>query len=178
MFAAASALRTGRILRFLRLMYFIPNIDHLLQGVGRAIRASFGIFAALGLLNIILALVATILFADTSPKHFGNPIKSAYSLFKVFTIEGWYEIPEEVEATKGKDSWQAKATTLYITMVLIGGGILGMGLANAVFVDEMTADNTKKAEDLILALHQEVKELRAEMNDYKTLQQHEKRKTT
>ena len=47
---------------------------------------------------------------------------------------------------------------------MLAGGILGLSLANAVFVDEMTADNTAKAEQLILELKEEIKSLRKDLN--------------
>lgn len=51
--------------------------------------------------------------------------------------------------------------------VLIGG-ILGLSLANAVFVDEMTADNTKKAEEMIMELKEEIEKLRFEVKKLNT----------
>ena len=152
-FASASVLRAGRLLRFLRLLKFIPNADHLLRGVSRACKASIGVFLALAILNITLALTATMLFGKISPEHFGDPLKSAYSLLKMFTIEGWYEIPDTV-ADKHPNLWLSTVLRIYaITTVLIGG-ILGMGLANAIFIDEMTSDNNEKLEEKIDKLQQ------------------------
>jgi voltage-gated sodium channel len=161
-FVAASILRASRAFRFFRLMKFIPNIERLLAGVNRAIRASCGIFIALAILNVILALIATIAFGEISQEHFGNPLRSSYSLLKIFTVEGWYEIPEAI-ATQTNQT-VAHALHGFVIVAVIIGGILGMGLANAVFVDEMTADNTQKVEQMVAAMHEEIKTLRREMN--------------
>lgn len=121
--------------------------------MSRACKASIGVFLALAILNITLALTATMLFGKISPEHFGDPLKSAYSLLKMFTIEGWYEIPDTV-ADKHPNLWLSTVLRIYaITTVLIGG-ILGMGLANAIFIDEMTSDNNEKLEEKIDKLQQ------------------------
>ena len=41
----------------------------------------------------------------------------------------------------------AGATRVYFIIVVLTGGIFGMSLANAVFVDEMTSDNTQLVEE-------------------------------
>lgn len=43
----------------------------------------------------------------------------------------------------------------FIVSVMIGG-ILGVSLANAVFVDEMTVDNTYRLERMVSKMHQEM----------------------
>jgi voltage-gated sodium channel len=153
-----SVLRTGRLLRFLRLLKFIPNSDHLAKGILRASKASVGIFLALGLVNITLAMLATMFFGQLSPEHFGNPLKSSYTILKMFTIEGWYEIPEEIAANH-PETWIANSLKAYAILTVLIGGILGMGLANAVFIDEMTADNNEKLEETIELLNKKIDQI-------------------
>lgn len=141
-----SVLRAGRLLRFLRLLKFIPNSDHLAKGIARATKASVGIFIALGLFNITLSILATMFFGGLSPEHFGDPLRSSYTLLKMFTIEGWYEIPEEV-SRENPDLLLASSLRVYAILTVLLGGILGMGLANAVFIDEMTADNNESLQE-------------------------------
>jgi len=93
-YAIAPLLRMGRFLRFIRVMRFVPNAAHIWKGVVRALQASVGVFMVLFGLNLILAMGANLLFGHSLPEYFGNPIISAYTLFKVFTVEGWYEIPD------------------------------------------------------------------------------------
>ncbi len=140
-----SVLRAGRLLRFLRLLKFIPNSQHLAIGIIRATKASVGIFIALALINITLAILGTMFFSQISPEHFGNPLKSSYTLLKLFTIEGWYEIPEEI-GEASPESYLIPALKIYAIATVLVGGILGMGLANAIFIDEMTSDNTERIE--------------------------------
>jgi voltage-gated sodium channel len=165
--SSASVLRAGRLLRFLRLLKFIPNSEHLLRGITRATKASVGVFLALGVLNITLALTATMLFSSISPENFGNPLKSSYSLLKMFTIEGWYEIPDTI-AQEQPDQWLGTALRLYAIATVLIGGILGMGLANAVFIDEMTSDNTEGLEKKIDYLVSQIDDIQKKIEGIKS----------
>lgn len=163
-FTFASVLRISRIFRSARLLRFIPNSDHLAAGIGRSLKASLGILIALVMLNLSLALAATMLFGQLSPEHFGNPIKSSYSLLKIFTVEGWYEIPEEVN-DNGGDPNLIHFLHGFAIFAVLAGGIFGLSLANAVFVDEMTADNTQKVENMVANLHEEIRQLREDLKN-------------
>jgi voltage-gated sodium channel len=156
------ALRLGRLFRLFRLMHFIPNRAHLWTGVKRALKASVGIFLALLIINLVFSLGATQLFGRIVPEHFGNPALSTYSLFRVFTIEGWYEIPDAI-AARAPHAVVGVLARLYFMGAVLIGGIFGVALANAVFVDEMTIDNNDDLERKIDALVDEVRSLRTEL---------------
>jgi voltage-gated sodium channel len=167
-FALILILRLGRLFRLFRVLRFIPNLDHLVTGVRRALRASIGVFLALLLINLILAVMATLLFRDLDPEHFGDPISSGYSIFQVFTVEGWNDIAENLETraaeTKSTNPKLLIAGTriFFVAAVLIGG-ILGLSLANAVFVDEMMMDNTEILERKVDSLSEEIRRLREDL---------------
>jgi voltage-gated sodium channel len=158
-FAAILILRLGRLLRLFRLMRFIPNRDHLAKGIGRALRASIGVFFSIFIVNVIFAVGATILFGSYAPEHFGDPFLAIYSTFKVFTVEGWYEIPDQI-ALSADSLFIASAARLYFVLTVVVGGILGLSLANAVFIDEMTMDNNNELERKIDLLSVEIRELK------------------
>jgi voltage-gated sodium channel len=164
-FANVLVLRLGRIFRLFRVLRFIPNLDHLLVGIRRALRASVGVFLALFLINFIFAMGATVMFKKTAPELFGNPVMSCYSMFKVFTVEGWYEIPDQLaaraEVTANKPL-EIGIRLYFVASVLIGG-IFGFSLANAVFVDEMMMDNTSNLESKVDQLSEQIRQLRAEL---------------
>jgi voltage-gated sodium channel len=166
-------LRLGRIFRLFRVLRFIPNLDHLVLGIRRALRASVGVFLGLFLINFILAMMATLLFRDVDPVRFGNPLRSSYSIFQVFTVEGWNEIPEQLaeQASLRFDEGRidnphtiSTVAKAFFLIAVIIGGILGLSLANAVFVDEMMMDNTKELEDRVDRLTDEIRRLRRELN--------------
>ncbi len=158
-FAIILVLRLGRLFRLFRLLSFVPNRDHLMDGIVRALKASIGVFLALFLVNVILALGATYLFGDAAPEYFGNPLLSCYSLFKVFTLEGWYEIPDAIVDRTDMPVWAVVVRGYFVICVLVGG-ILGLSLANAVFVDEMMMDNTADLEAKVDRLSEQVEELK------------------
>ena len=63
-FAFVLILRLGRLFRLFRVLRFIPNLDHLVLGIRRALRASVGVFLGLLLINLILAVMATLFFSQ------------------------------------------------------------------------------------------------------------------
>ena len=154
--------RLGRFLRFSRLMRFVPNASEIGRGVLRSLRASVAVFVVLFVLNLILAMGANYLFGDLAPEYFGDPLIAFYSLFKVFTVEGWYEIPELLVA-RGEGLFWAFLVRIYFVASVLIGGLLGLSLANAVFVDEMTADNNREVERMVRELHEELRAFREEM---------------
>lgn len=162
-YAIAPLLRMGRFMRFIRVMRFVPNAAHIWIGVVRALKASVGVFMVLLGLNLILAMGANLLFGSSMPQYFGNPIISAYTLFKVFTIEGWYEIPDLL-AENGAPLSQVWGMRIYFMITVLVGGILGLSLANAVFVDEMTTDNNDELEAMVVELRQELQNFRQEFH--------------
>lgn len=134
------AFRLLRVLRILRFMRFIPNIKQMIAGIQRAFRASIFVFAALLIYNVLLAILSTYLFHVEDPEHFSNPFRALFSIFQIFTLEGWYEIPNAIEAAN-PGSWKAAFARVFFLLVVLTGGIFGFSIVNAIFVDEMVQDN-------------------------------------
>ena len=109
--------------------------------------------------NFVLGLTACYLFRHTGSPYFADPLTSMYSVFKVFTVEGWYEIPDSVAASA--DDGTGFFIRAFFVFAVLTGGILGFSLANAVFVDEMIVDNTDELERKIELMHEEIAEARA-----------------
>ena len=161
-FSIFFVLRLGRLMRFFRVIRFIPNAEKIFSGVMRSLKASVGIFIILFILNLAFALGATLLFRDLAPDYFGNPLTSTYTLFKVFTIEGWFDIPDML-VERGASGTMIVIVRLYFVAAVLIGGLLGLSLANAVFVDEMTADNTDRVEAMVSRLHERVDDMHGAM---------------
>jgi len=160
-FGAILVLRTGRLLRFFRLLRFIPDVDRLQVGIRRGLKASIGVLVALALYNWALGLTACYLFGDAFPEHFGDPFRAVYSIFKVFTVEGWYELPELM--TGNETSLGSWAIRVFFVFAVSTGGLLGLSMANAVFVDEMVMDNNQKLEEDVEKMRESVVSLREDM---------------
>lgn len=152
--------RMFRLLRMFRFLKFIPNMAHIMKGVGRAAKASIFVFIALIFLNFMFGLFTCHMFGDLAPEKFGDPFTSMYSIFQMFTVEGWYEMPQAIEGKLGSP-WLEGITKIYFIMIVLAGGIMGMSLVNAIFVDEMTMDNNDDLETKVDELQTQIAELKS-----------------
>ena len=139
--------RVMRVFKSFRFLKFIPGIDHLIRGIQRALKASIIVMLGFVVYIFIVGIFSFYLFKENSPEFFGNPLISLYSTFKIFTIEGWFEIPEKV--TTGFLPLSAFFTYIYFIFVVLSGGILGLSLVNSIFVDAMVSDNNDHLEKKI-----------------------------
>lgn len=152
-------LRLFRLVRLIRFFSFVPHLAMIMDGLIRALRASVFVLVALFFLNFMLAIFTCHFYGEVAPEYFGNPLISSYSIFQMFTIEGWNEIPALI-ATRMNNSFLIGAMRFYFVIVVLFGGILGMSMANAIFVDEMTMDNTRQLEEKIDGLQAQMEELK------------------
>ncbi len=152
--------RVLRVFKSFRFLKFIPGMDHLVNGISRALRSSVIVLMGFAIYIFIIGIFSFYLFKESSPAHFGDPLNSLYSIFKIFTVDGWYEIPEQL--TKNYSSTTSFITYLYFIFVVITGGIFGLSLVNSIFVDAMVSDNNDELEKKIDRLTQKVEELIAD----------------
>lgn len=132
-------LRVLRVFRFFRVVHFFPNFSQIALGFARAIKQSYAVFIGFFLLILVFAMISCSLFKAVAPEFFATPTDAIYSIFRLFTIEGWYEIPDSV-AMQLPQGW-ARATRVYFCLLLVLGGVIGLSLVNSVFVDAMVSDN-------------------------------------
>ncbi|MBP3757996.1 MAG: ion transporter [Prevotella sp.] len=157
------SLRTLRAFKSFRLLKFIPNIGNLLNGIRLAFKASFLVAIGLIVLLLVVSILTTFLFGKAAPEYFGNPALSVYSIFRLFTIEGWYEMPEAI-ATKGGTT-MAVFARIYFSLLLFFGGIIGMSLVNSIFVDTMAADNNDEVLEKLSQLERKLDRMQEEQPD-------------
>jgi voltage-gated sodium channel len=132
----------------LKILGILKNGENLLLGIGRALKSSYVILLLFILINFILSTIAFHLFHEKSP-DFENPLAALYSVFKIFTVEGWYEIPEQISMHYG--FWGGWFVRLFFIVILFIGGIFGLSIVNAVFVEGMVNnDNTDNKLDEVL----------------------------
>ena len=153
-------LRLLRTLRFLRVLHFFPNFDQIAKGFKLAVKQSYGILLCFLVLIIVFGLVNCSLFKDVAPAYFATPLDSIYSVFRICTIEGWYDIPDTIAAATSPAI--GRIVRFYFCLLLVFGGIIGMSFINSVFVDAMVADNNddvlKKLDDLEKKIDELLKE--------------------
>lgn len=155
--------RVLRVFKSFRFLKFIPGIEDLFKGVQRALKSSIVVIFGFAIYIFIIGIFSCYLFKDIAPDYFSNPIVSFYSTFKIFTIEGWYEIPEQLSANLSKPL--AFFSYLYFIFVLLSGGIFGLSLVNSIFVDAMVADNNDNLERKVDDLNKKITELINQKNN-------------
>ncbi|MDX2305209.1 MAG: ion transporter [Microscillaceae bacterium] len=165
-FSLLLILRALRVAKFFRFLKFVPNLNEILNGVGRALKASVFVLIAFFMYNIIISLFTCYLFKDIAPEYFGNALIACYSVFKMFTLEGWYEIPEQIAARSGSFHLEF-FTKFYFIFIVVTGGVFGLSIVNAIFVDEMVSDNNNELESRISKLEGKIDLLIAKLNHAK-----------
>ncbi|MCD7963894.1 MAG: ion transporter [Rikenellaceae bacterium] len=137
-------IRVLRVFKSFRLIRFVPNIKGIIAGVKRALKSSYIVIMAFSLLLFISAILTCSLFKDVAPEYFNTPLDSMYSVFRIFSVEGWTDIPDLI-ATRTIPI-VGFLTKVYFVVLLFAGGILGMSLINSIFVDAMISPNSDKLE--------------------------------
>ena len=149
--------RVMRVFKSFRFLKFVPGIEHLIIGIKRALKASIIVFFGLVIYIFIIGIFSFYLFKESAPEYFNNPMTSLYSTFKIFTVEGWFEIPEQI--TNNYSVTMAFFTYFYFIFVLLTGGIFGLSLVNSIFVDAMVSDNNDELEKKIDNLDKKITKL-------------------
>ena len=153
-------LRLLRTFRFLRVLHFFPNFPQIIKGFKLAIKESYAILLCFLVLIVVFGLINCSLFKDLAPAYFATPLDSIYSVFRICTVEGWYDIPDAI--SQATSPAIGSIVRFYFCLLLIMGGIIGMSFINSVFVDAMVADNNddvlKKLDELEQKLDQLLKE--------------------
>ncbi len=147
-FSALLTIRLVRIFRFFRVLHFFPNISQIGRGFRNALSQSWAVLASFLILIIIFGLINCSLYGSVCPEYFSTPQDSIYSVFRIATVEGWYEIPDAITAVTSP--FIGHLSRIYFCILLLSGGIIGMSLINSIFVDAMVEDNN---DDIKLQLH-------------------------
>ncbi len=158
--------RILRVFKAFRFFKFIPNIGELVSGVQRALKASVFVLLGFIIYIFIIGILSFYLFQNSNTEYFSSPAISLYSTFKIFTVEGWFEIPEAISIN------YSETTTffiyLYFIFVVITGGIIGLSLVNSIFVDSMISDNNDELEKKIDNLDSKISEILTKINNNET----------
>jgi voltage-gated sodium channel len=143
--------RVVRIFKSIRLIRFVPDVASIISGVRQAVKASYIVAIAFVILLFIVSTLTCAIFRNIAPEYFETPVTSLYSIFRLFTVEGWYEIPDLI-AERVESATVAFFVKLYFVVFLFAGGVLGLSIINSIFVDAMVSDNNdelnRKIDDL------------------------------
>lgn len=154
-------LRVLRVFKSFRLFRFVPNIASILSGVQRAIKASYMVITAFLVMMFVISILSCSLFKEIAPEYFDNPMNSLYSIFRVFSADGWHEIPDLISSrTSNVGGFLAK---IYFVAILFVGGTLGMSLINSIFVETMISGSSLELSNRVEQLNQKIDRLVREL---------------
>jgi voltage-gated sodium channel len=158
--------RILRVFKAFRFFKFIPNVGELVKGVQRALKTSIFIIIGFAIYIFIIGIFSFYLFQNSQTEFFSTPTISLYSTFKIFTIEGWFEIPEMISANYSKSA--TFFIYLYFIFVVVTGGIIGLSLVNSIFVDSMVSDNNDDIEQKIDNLDDKLNDIIKKLDNHET----------
>lgn len=156
-------LRLLRVLRIFRIFHFFPNITQIADGFNRAIKQSRAILLSFIIIILITGLINCCIFKNLVPEYFSTPLNSIYTIFRIFTVEGWYEIPDAISEVT--NPFWGNISRLYFCLLLCGGGIIGMSFINSVFVDAMAEDNNDDIKAQLSKIEKKLDELQKQLED-------------
>lgn len=159
--SAILALRLLRIFRIFRIFHFFPNINSISNGLKKALEQSRAVIIGFIIIIMIFGLINCGLFKNIVPEYFGTPSKSIFTVFRIFTIEGWYEIPNDIAAATSPII--GKISRLYFCLLLCGGGIIGVSFINSVFVDAMAEDNNDDVKEQLKRMEKQLEDIQKEL---------------
>lgn len=150
-------LRILRVFRFFRAVRIFPDFAIIAKHFWQALQQTFGIFSCYFIVIVILALICCCFLKESTPEYFATPLQSIYSIFRLCTGEGWYEIPDAVAVT-ATPLW-GHLLKLFFCLLLIGGGIIGLSLINSIFVDAMVSDNNDDVKAQLARMEEKIDKL-------------------
>ncbi len=156
-------LRVYRLFRFFRLVHIFPNFTVIANNFKLALEQSRAIMMGFGVLIITFAMIGSCLFSDEAPEYFGTPLDGIYSTFRLFTIEGWYEIPDTIAERMNSSFW-GHLVRFYFCALLVIGGVIGMSLINSIFVDAMVSDNNDDVKEQLSRMESKIDRLVDELD--------------
>lgn len=149
-----------RLFRCFRLYKIIPNYSSLIKNFKVAIKASIGLIFGMAICMVILGIILCNVYKDIAPEYFNTPGESIYNVFRLISIEGWYDIPNDIA-----DKMVANPVLYYITkylfVIIVFMGILGLSFVTSIFSDKMAEDNN----DEVMKKLNEIERLLKERNE-------------
>ena len=155
-FSILFTFRLLRALRLFRLVHIFPDLNKLLVGLRKALRKSGSVLIGFVILIAIFGLINCSLFKEAAPQYFSTPRQAIYTMFRIVTVEGWYEIPDAIASATSPII--GHFSRFYFCILLSIGGILGLSFINSVFVDAMVEDNNDDVKEQLRDFENEVKE--------------------
>jgi voltage-gated sodium channel len=136
MFAGFTALRSLRIFKFLRIIEYIPDGKRISKQMFKALKSIFFIIFSFFIYSTIICLISVSLFKPYAPYYFNNAFDSFFTIFKIFSGDGFTDVVGEIEQNASHSF--IYFTKFYFVFIVFSGSILGLSLINSIFIDQMS----------------------------------------
>jgi voltage-gated sodium channel len=164
-FAGFAVLRSLRIFKLLRIIEYIPEGKRISTQLYKALKSISFIIFAFFIYTTIVSLISVTLFRHAAPMYFQNAFESFFTIFKVFSGDGFSDIIAVIQASSTEIF--TSFSKFYFVGVVFSGSILGLSLINSVFIDQMNQVSKKsETED-----RSQMKVLKKDIEDLKIKQQ-------
>jgi voltage-gated sodium channel len=146
------ALRSFRIFKTLRIIEYIPNGKKISKKLFKAFKGVTFILFAFLVFTTVISLISVSLFKNVAPNYFQNAFDSFYTIFKIFSGDGFSDVVSEIQ--NNSSPMITRFSKFYFVIIVFSGSILGLSLINSVFINEMSSieddveDNDKSIENL------------------------------
>ncbi len=169
-----AVLRALRVLRVLRLLTMVPSMRRVVGALLGAIPGLVSIALVLMIIYYVFAVIATNLFAAAHPEWFGHLGRSLYTLFQIMTLESWSMGIARPVMENFPYAW-----AFFVLFILVATFTM-LNLFIAIIVNAMQSYSEDEHRDTVAVvdqarehieadLHEEVRALRAEMRELKTM---------
>ncbi|MEM6505795.1 MAG: ion transporter, partial [Planctomycetota bacterium] len=159
----AAVLRLARILRALRLVSVVPQLQLIVGSLIKSLPSMLYVSILLMLMFYVYAVMGVFLWSENDPVHFRNLQTSMLSLFRVVTLEDWTDImyiqmwgsdqypfsPGDRAAYAGQFNSQASpvvGAVYFVSFVLMGTMIM-LNLFIGVIIQSMEEAQDEQAAD-------------------------------
>lgn len=154
-------LRSFRLFKFFRLIKIIPNLSKVYYNFIKAIKITSGLAIGGFIILVVISIILCCMFKTISPEYFGDPFISIYSVFRLFSIEGWYEIPDKIcESVNYFNATLVRI--LFSCIVLFGTFILGFLISQ--LSDTLAEDNNDELLEKNRLLEEKLNELNSKID--------------
>ena len=145
-FAGFTILRSLRILKILRVIEFIPEGKEISTKLLKALKGVSFIIIAFLIYSTIISLISVTLFKSSSPSYFQNAFDSFFTIFKIFSGDGFSDVVSEI--SENSSLAFIYFTKFYFVVIVFIGSILGLSLINSVFIDQMSNLDDKSDKEI------------------------------
>lgn len=154
------AIRLLRVLRTFRIATTIPKMRLIVGAMLKSIPSMIHVFILFGVVIYIYAVMATFLFAENDPIHFGNLQTSLLTLIRVVTFDNWADVmyvnmygcdQYGYEGALSKECTNPKAAPLlaavFFTSFIMIAGLILLNFVIGVVINSMDEMRSEMADE-------------------------------